>query len=36
MAFILNDRNEYYDILNARKQVELQVNQYNALAQTND
>ena len=35
MAFILNDRNEYYDILNARKQVELQVSQYNALAQTN-
>lgn len=35
MAFILNDRNEYYDILNSRRQLEQQASQYNALLQTN-
>ena len=35
MGFILNDRNEYYDILNSRRQLEQQASQYNALLQTN-
>ena len=36
MAFILNDRNEYYDILRSQTQSDMQSNQFKILSQNNE